>query len=705
MSIAACPACVAAPDADQQYDWGSVPTHHLVLPTIHCAACIRTVENTLAALPAIASARVNLTQKRVAISATAGADPSPWIDALAEAGFEAHEIDDQSAPAGDDYILHLGVAGFAMMNVMLLSVAVWSGAEGVTREFLHWISAAIALPAAAFCAQPFFRSAWPALRAGRLNMDVPISLAILLACGMSLYEVIHGGQHAWFDAALSLTFFLLAGRVLDQRLRRAARSAADNLSALEPSRVTCIEGDVRRSRPITEVAEGDMLWIAAGGRVPVDCVLSEGSAAVDRSAITGESDPITCAKGQPLYAGDILLDGPHTLRATRVGEDTTLRRIAQLVATAEAARGKYRSLADEAAALYTPLVHIISAAAFLGWLAFTGDLRMSINVAIATLIITCPCALGLAVPAVSVAATSLLYRSGLLVKSDTALERLAAVDTVMFDKTGTLTERRLKVPAGMPEAHQQVLRAIAEASHHPLCRGLAKTMQDVTPVPLDAVSESTGEGVQALWGDTPVHLGRGADANGATVFQVGEAAYQMTSEEQMLPGAEAAVAALKERGLSVWMVTGDGDANASRIARRLGIEQVRANLRPEEKIDLVKSLQEGGATVLMVGDGLNDTAALAAADASIAPSSALDASRNAADINIVSGDLTKIATALRIAGSAKARMLENFTISGVYNLIAVPIAVAGFATPLAAAIAMSVSSITVILNAQRGMRA
>ncbi|NNE88445.1 MAG: cadmium-translocating P-type ATPase [Silicimonas sp.] len=704
MSVAVCPACVAAPDAEQQYDPGSIPTHHLVLPTIHCAACIRTVENTLASLPDIRSARVNLTQKRVAISATAGADPSPWIDALAKVGFEAHEIDDQGPPAGDDYILHLGVAGFAMMNVMLLSVAVWSGAEGVTREFLHWISAAIALPAAAFCAQPFFRSAWPALKARRLNMDVPISLAIILACGMSLYEVVQGGQHAWFDAALSLTFFLLAGRVLDQRLRRAARSAADNLSALEPSRVTCVEDGVRRSRPIAEVRQGDALWIAAGGRVPVDCTLCKSTAAVDRSAITGESDPITCAAGQPLYAGDILLNGPHTLSATRVGEDTTLRRIAQLVATAEAARGKFRSLADQAAAVYTPAVHIISAAAFLGWLIATGDIRMSLNVAIATLIITCPCALGLAVPAVSVAATSLLYRSGLLVKSDTALERLAKVDTVVFDKTGTLTERRLKVPADMTEAHRQVLRAIAEASQHPLCRGLAKTMTDVTPAHLEAISESTGEGVRALWGDTEVQLGRGSLAK-ATVFQVGDVTYEMASEEQMLPGAEASVAELKARGMDVWMVTGDSGENADRIAGLLDIKEVRANLRPEEKIDLVKSLQSNGATVLMVGDGLNDTAALAAADASIAPSSALDASRNAADINIVSGDLTKIATALRISRAARSRMLENFAAAGIYNAIAVPIAVAGFATPLAAAIAMSASSITVVLNSQRGMRA
>ncbi len=707
MTALACAAgCGAGARDTQRADWNVVPTHTLVLPSIHCAGCINGVERALSARPDIFSARVNLTKKRVAISAAPDADPTQWITTLHQAGFEAHEAHDGTsapAPVADNLLLHMGVAGFAMMNVMLLSVAVWSGAADSTRDFLHWISAAIALPAAAFAAQPFFRSAWSALRVGRLNMDVPISLAILLACGMSLYEVAHGGAHAWFDAALSLTFFLLAGRVLDQRLRRAARSAADNLAALEPARVTLMEGTSRVSRLIGDVVVGDRLWLAAGGRVPVDATLTEGSAQVDRSAITGESAPVTCSKDDPLYAGDVLLDGPHTLWATRVGDDTSLRRIAQLVATAEASRGTFRSLADRAAAIYTPAVHVISFAAFSGWLVATGDIRAALNVAIATLIITCPCALGLAVPAVGVAATSRLFRNGLLVKSDTTLERLATIDNVVFDKTGTLTQRRLNVPPALTPPELAVLKALADTSDHPLSKDLSSRLSDVEPAALRDAREEASKGVFAHWDDLPVFLGR-ADGCGPTIFRLGQTTHRFAADEQLLPGVADTVAQLAQAGFPVSIITGDTHDNAKAIASDLGVDSFTANLTPEDKITVVSDLKALGAKVLMIGDGLNDTAALAAAHASIAPSQALAASRNAADINIISGDMTKVTEALRTSRMARRRILENFAIAALYNAIAIPIAVSGFATPLAAAIAMSTSSITVILNSQRGLR-
>ena len=703
MSVAVCPGCVSGGPVAEQAAVVQAPSHVLVLPAIHCAGCMRTVENTLGALAEVNTARVNLSRKRVFISAAPDADPTPWIAALQRAGIEAYEAGEDHKPAGDDYLTELGVAGFAMMNVMLLSVAVWSGAEGATREMLHWISAMIALPAVAFTAQPFFKHAFSALRVGRVNMDVPISLAILLACGMSLFEVINGGRHAWFDAALSLTFFLLAGRVLDQRLRRAARSAADNLAALEPSRVQVVRNGVKSNTAIADVAVGDTLWIAAGGRVPVDAVLLEKSARVDRSAISGESDPILSSENATLIAGDILLDGPHHLRATRVGEDTTLRRIAQMVATAESARGTFRTLADRAAAFYTPAVHVISAAAFVGWWLMTQDVRISMNVAIATLIITCPCALGLAVPSVAVAATGRLFREGLLVKSDTALERMALIDTVVFDKTGTLTERQLAVPQSMPHYHQRVLRTLADASDHPLSKGLSKTLATVAPATLFDLHEQVGVGVSGRLRDgTFVSLGQGEA--GETVLRMGAGETTLDSVENLLPGARETVALLHKAGIPVHMLTGDGAENADKIAGQLGIQNVLCALKPQDKVAAVADLQAAGHSVLMVGDGLNDTPALAAADASIAPSSALDVSRNAADINFVSGDLSKLVDALDLAKTARKRILENFALSLGYNAIAVPIALAGLATPLAAAIAMSASSITVVLNSQRGMR-
>lgn len=701
MSVAACPACSgAAPLAEAKAGPG-VPTHHLVLPSIHCAGCIRTVEDTLAAQAGITSARVNLTLKRAAITAEPDADPTPWIAALARAGYEAHEaetnpVDDK---AGRDLILRLGVAGFAMMNVMLLSVAVWAGASDATRDLFHWISASIALPAALFAAQPFFSNAWSALKVARLNMDVPISLAILLACGMSLFETMEGGDHAYFDAALSLTFFLLAGRVLDARMRRTARSAARDLAAMEPSRVTRIEGEMRLSQPVSEIAVGDTLWLAAGARLPVDAELLADHARIDHSLITGESDPVTRHKGAALQAGSVTLSGPITVRATAVGEDTTLRRMARLVAVAEAAKSAYTSLADRAAAIYAPAVHLIALGAFLGWSYATGDLRLALNIAVATLIITCPCALGLAVPAVATAATGQLFRKGLLVTSETALERLAQVDTVVFDKTGTLTRATLIPPVGLAPAQAGVLAALANASDHPLSRSLAEQMAETPLAALSDIRERPGTGLVAQWDGLPVSLGR--DDEGNTCFCIADNTWILDRSESLITDAASTIETLKTMGFSVHILTGDTETKAARIARELGLDQVEAAMTPERKQAFVAALQAQGQRVLMIGDGLNDTGALTEAHASMAPGSALEASRSAADVILTSGRLSGIAQTLRTAQAARRRILENFGLAASYNAVAIPLALAGFATPLLAALAMSTSSVTVILNALR----
>ena len=337
--------------------------------------------------------------------------------------------------------MRLGVAGFAMMNVMLLSVAVWSGATDATRDLFHWISAGIAIPTVGFSSQVFFKSAWSALRVRRLNMDVPISLAILLALGMSIYETMHSGAHAYFDAALSLTFFLLAGRYLDYRTRAVARSAAEELAALEvPRALRVVDGQADEQVPVSELEPGHIVRVVPGSRVPVDGIVTGGESELDRSLLTGESLPVAASPDSIVSAGEVNLTGPLTVRVTAAGRDSSLHRMADLVAIAETARNRYTSLADKAAAVYAPVVHLLSFAAFLFWFWYSGDWRMSMNIAVATLIITCPCALGLAVPAVTTAASGRLFKQGMLLKSATAMERLAEVDHVVFDKTGTLTE-------------------------------------------------------------------------------------------------------------------------------------------------------------------------------------------------------------------------------------------------------------------------
>ncbi len=712
----ACPACAVVPAAQRLAALSAAAGGRIMLslPGVHCAACISTVEGGLASLPGVRSARVNLTLRRVSVDAEPAVLTETLILALNRLGYEAHELDagllsaTETDRQGRDLLMRLGVAGFSMMNVMLLSVAVWSGAEDATRDMFHWISAAIAIPTVIFAGQPFFRSAWAALKAGRLGMDVPISLAIILASSISLYETAKGGHHAYFDAAVMLTFFLLAGRYLDHRTRAVARSAAEELAALEVPRAIVLREGTEQVLPVSAVSVGDLVRVRPGGRMPVDGIVTEGSSEVDRSLLTGESLPVYAGPGTVISAGEVNLTGPLTVRVSAAGKDSSLHRMADLVAIAESARTRYTSLADRAARLYSPGVHLLSFGAFAAWMWITGgDVRFAINISAAVLIITCPCALGLAVPAVVTAASGKLFRKGLLIKHGTALERLAEVDTVVFDKTGTLT-------LGMPEPtnlqdHPVEVRAVAvalaRASSHPLAMALAAGGGGAAEV--SGIVEVPGYGIEGQWRGRRVRLGRagwtGAEPLDvtATYLSLGAASYAFTFADRLRPGAEAAVQALASQGKKVLLISGDAEGAVRDLAQRLGITNWAAGALPAEKAAAVAQLSAQGHRVLMVGDGLNDTAALAAAHVSISPASALDAARVASDIVLLGQDMAPIGDATRIAAQARRRIKENFAISILYNVVAVPVALVGLATPLAAALAMSLSSITVSLNALR----
>ncbi|MEX0318244.1 MAG: heavy metal translocating P-type ATPase [Ruegeria sp.] len=714
---AACPGCIATPGEPARPIPEDVQIA-LSLPGIHCSACIATVERELNAFPGVDSARVNLTLKRAMVQAEPEVRAADLIPVLERAGYEAHELDPgalsatQADKAGRDLLMRLAVAGFASMNVMLLSVSVWSGASDATRDMFHWISAAIALPAIAFSAQPFFVNAWSALRVRRLNMDVPIVLAILLALVTSLWETALSGEHAYFDAALALTFFLLAGRYLDYRTRAVARSAAEELAALEVPRAIRLVNGAEEEVAVSTLQLGDLVLVRPGGRMPVDGEIVEGQSELDRSLLTGETLPVFAEPGLTVSAGEVNLTGPLTIRATAVGQDTSLHRMTDLVAIAESGRSRYTSLADSAAKLYAPGVHILSALSFVGWYIYSGDVRTALNIAAAVLIITCPCALGLAVPAVTTAASGRLFRKGMLIKHATALERLAEVDTVVFDKTGTLT-------AGTPELTNlgdhartdlEIALALAEASAHPLSVSLARAARDagIKPANVTEVTEVPGYGTEGQFRGQRVRLGRagwtGAEQGTQTAawLAVGDRTpmgFYFT--DALRPGAAEAVSALRQAGKQVLLISGDTSAAVEALAGRLGITDWLAEALPQDKAARVQALAEQGRRVLMVGDGLNDTAALAAAHVSVSPASALDAARVASDIVLLGQDLSPIADACDTAVRATKRIRENFRIATVYNVIAVPLAVVGLATPLIAALAMSTSSITVSLNALR----
>lgn len=717
----ACPACVAAPSAERLAQMAGPQDARLMLsvPMAHCAACISTVEQALADVPGVRSARMNLTLKRVSVDADPALEAAPLIAALKGAGYEAHELDagllsaTETDKQGRDLLMRLGVAGFSMMNVMLLSVAVWSGAEDATRDMFHWISGAIALPTVVFAGQPFFKSAWASLRVGRLGMDVPISLALILASAISVFETMKSGHHAYFDAAVMLAFFLLAGRYLDHRTRAVARSAAEELAALEVPRATVVREGEEVAVAISEIAVGELVRVRPGGRMPVDGVIVEGTSELDRSLLTGESLPVWAGPDTVVSAGEVNLTGPLTLRVTAAGKDSSLHRMADLVAVAEAAKTRYTSLAERAARAYSPLVHLLSFSAFGFWMWKTGgDLRYAVNISAAVLIITCPCALGLAVPAVVTAASGKLFRKGLLIKDGTALERLAEVDTVVFDKTGTLT---LGVPeltnlGEHPRQATEVAMALAGASAHPLAQSLAQAGRaaGLHPAQVSDLREVPGYGVEGQWRGRRVRLGRAgwcaAEALPvtATYLCTGEGSPRaFTFADRLRPGAAEAVAALQAQGKDIRLISGDAEGAVADLAGRLGIRHWTAGALPAEKAAEVAALTAAGHKVLMVGDGLNDTAALTAADVSISPATALDAARTASDIVLLGQDMAPIADATRIARQSTRRIRENFSISALYNVVAVPLALVGLATPLAAALAMSLSSISVTLNALR----
>ena len=719
--VSACPACIAAPAAEDAASRAPQRDARLILslPTAHCAACISDVERTLDRLPGVRSSRVNLTLKRVSVAAAPDLTAADLIAALDGIGYEAHELDPgllsvtETDRRGRDLLMRLAVAGFAMMNIMLLSVAVWSGAESATRDLFHWISAAIALPTLAFAGQPFFVSAWTSLKARRLGMDVPISLALILASAVSLFETFEGGHHAYFDAAVSLCFFLLIGRYLDYRSRAVARSAAEELAALEVPRAFRVADGQETEVPIADLRAGDLVRVRPGARMPVDGVVTEGTSEIDRSLLTGETAPYWVGPGTDVSTGEVNLTGPLLLRVTAAGKDSSLHRMADLVAMAESARNKYTTLADRMARIYSPSVHILALASFLAWMWISaGDVRLAVNVAAAVLIITCPCALGLAVPAVVTAASGRLFRKGLLIKDGSALERLAEVDTVVFDKTGTLT---LGAPhpdntGDFPSADLAVAAALAGASSHPLSRALVATLDaaGIRPATVTDLHEVPGYGVEGQWRGSTVRLGRaewvGADPAPRTASYLAmdnRPARAFTFTDALRPGAADAVSAFKAQGKRVLLVSGDGEAPVAALARMLGIAEWRSGALPADKAGIVAALRDEGRHVLMVGDGLNDTAALAGAHVSISPASALDAARVASDIVMLGQDIGPVAEAARIAVKARRRIKENFGLSLAYNVIAVPVALVGLATPLIAALAMSASSITVSLNALR----
>ncbi len=723
-------------------------THELTVAVdgLQCGACVWLIESLLAREHDVLQGRVNMTTRRLKLvwhGAAGRADT--LVGAIENLGYRLVPFDATAlAAARDDkgraLLRALAVAGFAAGNVMLMSIGIWAGDAGgllhdmgpATRDLLHWVSALIAMPAIAYAGRPFFASAFAALRHGRTNMDVPISLGVVLVTGMSLAQTMQSGEHTYFDSAITLLFFLLIGRVLDHRSRGQARATAERLLTLRAGDVAVLDADGSTQRRSQQsVAPGDRVLVGLGERIGVDGVVERGSSSLDASLVTGESQPVAAAPGTQVFAGTLNLGEPLTLLATATGGGTLLAECVRLIEAAESRRSRFVVLADRVARRYAPAVHVCALLTFVSWYFVVGvSVGQALLTACAVLIITCPCALALAVPAVQVIATSVLFRSGVLLKSATALERLAIVDTIAFDKTGTLTEPNLALRRGpdFDEAALRIAASLAVASRHPLARALVAAAGPV--VAADGVVEHAGQGLSA--GD--VRLGSSGFCKGgaAATPGPGDTSPKTCSASRPRPAraggvsgpelwltrpnhlpvcfqfretprvdAIATIQHLRELGLEVRLLSGDHAAAVAPVAATLGITVWQAECSPVQKVAAIEALIASGRKVLMVGDGLNDSPSLAAATVSASPSSAADISQTVANVVFQGRHLAPIVTLIAVARRAQSVMRQNLALSIGYNMLMVPLAVAGFVTPWLAAAAMSSSSLLVMANSFR----
>lgn len=705
------------------------PTKHqiyLIIDGIHCGGCILSIENALRKQPGVINARLNMSTKRLSLEWRGEKEyVFSLINILENLGYKvtAFTIETQEIEREHEerrLLKCLTVAGFATVQVMMLSVAVWAGSKynnigEYTRVLIHIMSAIITIPSVVYAGMPFFKSAWKALKNYRSNMDVPISISAIMATLLSIQETVISSKYAYYDAAIGLIFILLIGRYLDLKIRNLTRKKAHEIISRQSDVVTIFDNGKLRQISTKNVSIGDIAFVGCGEKINIDGVVIEGKGEVDNSIITGETIPKKVNLDSFVYAGSINLGEALKIRITKIGSNTVLGEIIKLIENAEQGRAKYVQLADKVASYYTPVVFTVAILTFVLWKFFlNSSYNDAILYSIAVLIITCPCALGIAVPIVQVISSLNLMQDGILIKSADALERMAKIDTVIFDKTGTLTfgKPQLLNADAVSEEKMRLISYIAAYSRHPLC--LAVKVCNIIPV--DSINlrvkEEKGMGLEATIDNNQVYLGNREWCNitSDTVekdnylemwFRYNqEEPVRLIFQDKLRPEAPEVVGQLQQMGYECVILSGDHELAVSHIAGLLDIKHYKALLKPQDKYNFIETLQKQGKKILMIGDGLNDSAALKIADASISPASAMAISQNNSDI-VFQSNLGSIIKILFLAEKSAKLVKQNFVISFVYNILAVPIAVSGFITPIIAAIIMSTSSLLVVLNSMR----
>jgi Cu2+-exporting ATPase len=695
-------------------------TLSLNVENIHCISCVQRIESALNNLENV-NARVNLSQKKLIINwqgeTKLGNNFAKLVEDL---GYKIFPFNKDKKDNKDNeelkFLLRcLAVAAFASGNLMIITDALWfsSRAEmgSSTRDLLNLLSAVISLPVIVYSGRPFFYSAWSAIKKFHTNMDVPISLAIILAAIVSVSEALRRAEHVYFDSSVMLIFFLLIGRYLDKKMRSKAKSAAEDLLSMVSGNATIFDDGEVKLIAVSELKSGMVLQVAKGEKILADGYIIEGNTEIDTSLLTGETFPRIANKQDKVFAGMINLLSPIKVKVTGEVENSMIAEIVKMLEKAEQSNSKYVKIADKVAALYTPVVHVLAIVTFIAWLMIASAWQDALIIATTVLIITCPCAMGLAVPVVQVIASSRLFKNGMLIKSSSALEKLSNIEAVIFDKTGTLTFGK-PVLANQKEISNEILKlaaSIAVKSQHPLSKAVYEVFEgDLYDLNVEEIS---GNGLISSFDGIELKLGKSSFCNvknnGDNItdnlmelwfIRGHDKPVRFKFYDKLRPNAKEVVNRFKEMGILVHLLSGDRKEVVETVANELGISNYRSNMLPMDKANYIKELNK---KTLMIGDGLNDAVALKTANISISPSSAIDITQNSADIVFRGDSLYPIIKAYDIAKFSNKLIKENFSLSIIYNVLAVPFAMMGYVTPLIAAVAMSSSSIMVVLNSLR----
>ena len=745
-------------EVTQARDSSGLVTIELEIGGMTCASCANRVERKLGKLPGV-TATVNYATEKAHVSATSNTDVAALIAAVESAGYTAavpaparlsEGTEASEVPSETDALRQrLLISAALSLPVLLMSMI-----PPLQFDNWQWLALTLAAPVAVWGALPFHRAAWVNARHGGATMDTLISVGVIAAFLWSLYALFFGmagmpgmrmslellttpgsGSHEiYLEVAAVVTVFILAGRYIEARAKRDSSAALRALLELGAKNATVLRGGVESSVPVDSLVVGDLFVVRPGEKVATDGLVVEGASAIDKSLLTGESLPVDVTVGDRAIGATLNVGGRLVVEVTRVGADTELARLGRLVEEAQTGKADVQRLADRVAAVFVPVVFVLAIGTFVAWALFGPSLDVAFTAAVATLIIACPCALGLATPTALLVGTGRGSQLGILIRGPQVLEQTRRIDTIVLDKTGTITRGELAVSAVFVSApaltEREVLRLAASAEHgseHPIARAIVAEAGarglDLSAV--DSFASDAGAGVRATIGDRLVAVGRAswlaaewalavpqglqqridaAEASGSTPIVIaadGEVLGVIVLDDEIKATSADAVQRFVALGLTPVLLTGDNSGSATAVASKVGISEVRAGVTPAGKLDTIRELQAAGHVVAMVGDGVNDAAALAAADLGIAMGQGTDAAIAASDITVLSGDLIVVGDAVRLARRTLGTIKGNLFWAFLYNVIALPVAMLGLLSPLVAGAAMALSSVFVVTNSLR----